>query len=463
MNWWKVHSLSTVWASGFLLFLFATGVLALFTEHALRLENLNAAYVPPAPAWKWSGLAPSIRSASQAVWTRNSNAKLECIDLPDSTTHALRVQFIDPDRFPKPFRKGDSTFSLGVFVNPANAEVMGSYDALRSIDVYLRALHVRFFAGTIGRKVAGVFGGIMLIALLSGLMILFKFMVGRHLLRWRRSSPRAFASDGHKSLAVFTLPFLLIFAITGFWLGLQGLLMPMFGIERPGQYQRDPLIDQAVDAAMPIDWEAAHVAAEELFPALVVDQVRPSYDGSRTLTLAGRLPGVIAERRVPRLVLDKQTLEPLHLYDPRNDSVGSTIFLLQEPLHFGDFAGNWSRLIWAVAGLAMVVVPLAGLVVYLKRQQLSMRSVKTWTWVSIAFAGATLVIHKWGGLIASLSYGFVIFFFLLLAAIALPVRGWIQKRKAASPQAHRRKQEPQTDTRKLQTQPCEVSKGSGEV
>ncbi len=421
-RWWWIHSLSAVWASGFLVFLFATGVLALFADPALRWENRVAAYVDPASGWNWSKVGPALAAAREHAAFRNPGLTLQSIRLPASPHHALLFGFLDPDRRPRPFGSADAEFARGVFVDPGSNRVTGGYDALRSIDGYLRALHVRFFAGTTGRNVAGLFGAVLLIATASGCCIVLKFLRGRQLLKWNRSSLRAFASDGHKAIGLATLPFLVVFAVTGFWLGLQGRLMTAFDIPRPEGFERAAVTSAGADSTMEVDWAAARERVRAEFPDLMAEELLLSSDGSRTLTVAGRVPGMLAERRTPRLVLDKQTLAPLFRLDPRDVSPGVTLFLIQEPLHFGDFAGTWSLAVWAAAGSLLVALGLAGSIVYLKRSRRNLTPLFGWSAFGLGYTVLCLGLHKSLGYFGALSYGLPLFFAALLLSLLLLLR-----------------------------------------
>lgn len=417
---WKLHSVTTVWASGYLLFLFLTGILALFADPLLRWETRES-YQVPSDTWQWSELGPATESAMRSAADDNPNLILTGLTLPSKAGQALRYNFQDPNRRPKGTGADDPFYLRAYHVDPGSAQVTGSFDLTRSIDGFVRALHVRFFAGTFGRNLTGLFGIVLCIATISGLCILTRFLNGRSLFHWKRKNLRQFASDAHKSIACFSVPFLALFALTGTWLGLQGRIMQGLEIERPERSFNPPKhISPAEDASLTVDWKSAAESAQRHFPDLRIEAVQLSTNGTRLLTFTGSIAGLLAERQIPRIVLDKTTLEPVFQLDPRKLDFGSWLFLVQEPLHFGDFAGWLSLWIWALAGVALSLLSIAGLLIYLRRSKISWRIPAFWTGTALGFILICWLLYRKLGLYASLDRATPFLFGIVFLSLLAP-------------------------------------------
>lgn len=88
---------------------------------------------------------------------------------------------------------------------------------------FLVNLHTRLLMGKAGRWIVGLFGVLMLLSLVSGVLLHRKVLRQLFTLRAGKS-PRLVRSDGHKLLGTWLLPFLLLTAFSGAWLGLATLV-----------------------------------------------------------------------------------------------------------------------------------------------------------------------------------------------------------------------------------------------
>ncbi len=414
---WQIHSISSIYASGFIAFLCITGVMALFAPHALRWENRSAAYIEEAPDFSIGQMGVVLESAGQAAKEDSEGLILRSVDLPARPHHAVKVHYVDPAQQPKGITSTSPHFLRTYFVDPVDNQVTGSADAARGLDHWLRGIHVRFFAATLGRNLAGIFGLFMLISTISGLLIVAKFLKGKSLVKWKTGTLRNGSSDVHKFAGVSMIVFFLIFSITGTWLGLQGRLMQALDIERPESWSREAPITAVEDIKIMSDWNAIEGMVKAEFPDLIPQMIDFSFNGDRIVNIRGKIEGTVYERKVPRIILDKETLETLFLYDPRKAGFGDHLFLLQEPLHFGDFGGNITLIIWLIVGLIVTAAPITGLIVYLKRTKQNLRPFWIWTGVATAYVLYTLIFHKWLGLHPAMMLGTLTFFIFLLLLI----------------------------------------------
>ncbi|MEM9076951.1 MAG: PepSY-associated TM helix domain-containing protein, partial [Bacteroidota bacterium] len=186
----------------------------------------------------------------------------------------------------------------------------------------------------------------------------------------RKKSLRITMADYHKLIGVTTLVFNLMIAITGAWLGLQGLLQrPIVG-DRPGTYQPEEMIfSKEEDAALTVDYNDVYEASRKLFPELEPKTFAPSTDGSAVITVRGTVPRTAFERFHFQLTLDKKTLKEVHRLDIRKESLGTKLFYIQESMHFGDWGGLILKLVYAFFGITSGFLALTGFVVYLKRTE----------------------------------------------------------------------------------------------
>ncbi len=75
----------------------------------------------------------------------------------------------------------------------------------------------------------------------------------------------------------------------------------------------------------------------------------------------------LLRERAYRVYIDPITKEVIDIFTP--DSIGTNAYLNEyiDPLHFGFFAGLWSKLIWFFFGLALTGLSVTGVIMSWKR------------------------------------------------------------------------------------------------
>lgn len=349
-----MHSWLGLYAGIVLAILSATGVAALFKVEIDRALNAGLFTVPVA------GVAGPVASVIARV-RHEHGAKYHFNTYPPkSPGDTWRVAFF--------IRKGLDFKQTEVFIDPYTASVVGERDHAASFGAFLRNIHVRLYENVIGRKLVGLAGLALLLSTLTGLWIYGGFMKGQLFAVIRRGSLRMTMADLHKLVGVGTVVFNMMIAATGTWLGLQGWLQPALMGDRPGTFKRsDKPIPAAQDVDYEVDYDRVVARSHELFPEMVVHSLRLSHDGSRTVRVAGDVPGTAYERHSFSLTLDKETLAELHRYDIRDAPAAQRLFYVQESLHFGDYGGTGLKLLYVLFGLSSAALSLAGFVIYLER------------------------------------------------------------------------------------------------
>ncbi len=257
------------------------------------------------------------------------------------------------------------------FLDGARGHFLGKRDHQNAIANYLRQMHVRLYEGNWGRQLVGLGGVALTVLVVTGFLIYGDFMKKQEWPKRRKSLKlRIKMADWHKLLGISALAFNLVIAITGAWLGLQPYLMRWLDIRIPNNYYEQSIEMTAdADKAQAVDWNQALVSTAKLFPELSVTDMSLSTDGSSTILIRGDVPGLIYERSISSIVLDKQTYKMKSLYDIRKQPLASKLFYIQEPLHFGDFGGIGLKLLYAALGLASAFLSLSGFLIYLYRTE----------------------------------------------------------------------------------------------
>lgn len=262
-------------------------------------------------------------------------------------------------------------------------------------------LHVRLhLPNPYGLVLTGVLGLAMLAAAVSGLLMHRHLFTDLFTLRGRVRM--AGLRDLHTVAASWTLPHAFVLAFTGAFfsfatsIGVPLLAMVAFGGDRAA------LVETVVGAKeQPDPRPADGVNFDHVFA-----DARERAGG--TLTFAnidhwGRADAHITVRSGPRdgalngVTLTYNGMTGAFLGEKPSlgtkPSLGNTVFELMGPLHFGNFAGWWSKAVWFALGFASAYVTWSGLSLWLRRRDdrpawRAFGRVTAWTGAGLPFAMA---------------------------------------------------------------------------
>lgn len=228
-----------------------------------------------------------------------------------------------------------------------------------------------------GLLLTGILGLAMMVAPVTG------FLVHRHLIRElftlrKKKDPLLVKRDAHVIAGTWNLPFAFVLAFTGSYFSLAGAFaIPAVAMVAFGGDQ-EKLIETVVGVTVPEDKTPATFGNLD---AMLADArsrtgAEPGFvsvlhwgraDASVTVSMmpkADKLSGatLIYEGDTGKFVEQKPTLG-------RVPSLGNDLFLLMTPLHFGNFAGLWSKVVWAALGFAGAYVTLTGMLLWTTRRQ----------------------------------------------------------------------------------------------
>lgn len=349
------HKWTGILGGAFLLVILATGTVAVF-KHEIDWLVTPALRVEPQAEKK------TLEEMLSSVKTANPNAKINNISISDAANTAYIFSLGDDEESRKV-----------VFVNQYTAEVAGERQGETLANV-IRQTHVRFYAfGANGRIVVGFFGLILLLSSVTGLIIYFPFMKvvfkkGLHF--WQlREGFRAASSDLHKLIGIVTLVFNLILGATGAVIGLENLakyykplqtaIHPSANKElKPESLTNQISIDNAVESA------------KQNLQGFTPTNITLPQAGKNHFVLYGNVAGRFERKGASFLVVDTASGAVLQTHNAARVQTGVWLYNLNEPLHFGDFAGLWLKIIYFLFGLAGTGLTVTGFVLlYLRKRK----------------------------------------------------------------------------------------------
>ena len=347
--WWVVHQWVGLKLSLFLAFILFTGTLAVFSAEIDWL------------------LHPTLRVAPSTVqgpprWdliARNSArypgvAMINYIARPTARAFAVRVAF----------QRADESRGY-LHVHPTTGKVQGEQTFVDSQRV-LRNLHRHLNLPTkYGIPIVASLSILLLISVVTSFVVYRKWWRGFFKpIRWRDA--RTAWGDFHRLAGVWSLWFVALIALTGLWYLVETLGGDAPALPEPAsEIAALPPANTTIGAA---DALAASLAAvRRADPALEIEIVQFPDEKSGAFVFQGQRSAWLVRPRANAMWVDAAKAHVVMASDGGDLGVHQRISEMADPLHFGTFAGYWTRIPWFVFGLLMTGLALSGAAIYSHR------------------------------------------------------------------------------------------------
>ncbi|MCB1836958.1 MAG: PepSY domain-containing protein [Alcanivoracaceae bacterium] len=262
---------------------------------------------------------------------------------------------------------------LLAYVNPYTAEVQSINSGLTFVG-FMRALHGWLLfpwqqAYSWGYYLVGLMSLVTLTALATGVVVYKNFWHAftRPRLRTGKGA-RVLLGDLHRLAGAWSLWFLLVIGVTGFWYLTQAILWdndveiaphpPMLALE-----QLPPLGEPP--ARVPL--AQALQQAQRALPELDVAWVSFPEHSRDNYLIAGRGDNVFFDQYAWRAYINPWDGEVSSVSKPANMGVLQTFSHIADPLHYGTLGGLWTKVLWFVFGVMLSGMSITGFVIWSKR------------------------------------------------------------------------------------------------
>ncbi|MWB96489.1 hypothetical protein GON26_19165 [Flavobacterium sp. GA093] len=258
---------------------------------------------------------------------------------------------------------------LDFFIDPNNGDINGFRKPETGLLYWVAKLHTNLLGGKIGRYVVGVFGIALLLMLVGGLLIYSNFMKKKRVtqIRWGEGT-RKVSADWHKLLGLTTVPFNLVWAITGITLAFLPSIIEA-SIGKPNETFAKPKILENPIAINPFSYDQIANTVALNFRNAKIKTIREAYKDNPFIEVKLDYGSPLIKDDAAKLYIDKDKKQIISHFDPRVASLSTKLFYSQDPLHYGTFGGLWSKIIYSIFGLSSGILCITGFVIYLKRNQ----------------------------------------------------------------------------------------------
>lgn len=357
--WFLVHSWAALPIWIFLFFVCLTGSIATVSQEIVWLADPAVRARPPSADAQLLGYDEILAAVNKA----RPDAIVRNIARPVKSQFALAVRV----------SYADGTTGI-MHVNPYTGDIQGTQSGF-DFRQFIRALHgwllMPFNNGfNFGWYAVSLLGLPMLVSLVTGLVVYKKFWRGflRPRLRVRQGA-RVFWGDFHRLAGIWSIPFVLIMSVTGLWF-LTLALLSDFSISISTEGVPPVIAREDVPTTrnglkpQTIALEEAAQRAREVMPELQPLTIRMPSNAYDHIVVQGR-------GNYP-LLFERLHINPYNgaVESVRRVSDRSALELVTEsmrPLHTGDFAGLWLKLVYFFFGVLLTMMVFSGMLIWTKR------------------------------------------------------------------------------------------------
>lgn len=387
-NWFNLHSWLGIKLAIFLCFILVTGTLAVMSHEIDWLTN-SAKRVSPLPESDhitWSLIYHNARQQSP-------DSLITDITAPIDPWFAVEVIQLDPQK--KRFRQ---------YFHPISAEYQGDgrwYNWQR----FFRMTHRHLMMPTqIGITLVCAMALFLTGSMISGTVIYPKWWRG-FFRRPRTWNKRVFWNDIHRLLGLWSLWLLVVICLTGVWYlieiwggraSLPATGHPTSSLAQQQRIQPTPaVIDQAINVT-----KAQH-------PGIMINHIRFPSRKNQPIIIEGQRNALLVRDRATNAVFDPLSADLLSVRSPQTLSLHIRISEAADPLHFGNFAGMYSKGVYFIFGVILCALAITGTYLYglhhtrIRRQQkapektlwfTAYQGMQGWKWLSMGLLLACAIL-----------------------------------------------------------------------
>lgn len=254
---------------------------------------------------------------------------------------------------------------ISIWTDPGTGEILGSSPA-EGFHTILLSFHDSLFSGNwFGRTAVTVLAFSLLMSVVSGLIAYRRFWRGLKTLPPRGRGARPWWGGLHRMVAVWCLPFLLTVAVTGiYYFVAQMGVIPTKGPTIPPASERAGALPSGFNGSA---LDQAYAAARKAAPDQNVLSVFLPGRPNQGINFSGPSEDQIVNIATNLVVIDPQTMAVLAHVTPADFSPKNKAKHFFDPLHHGDWAGNYSRAAWLFFGAAGTLLMFSGAMVFASR------------------------------------------------------------------------------------------------
>ena len=340
--WWMVHQWAGLKLSILLSFVLLTGTLAVLS-HEMDWLMRPAMRVQPSSVSgpvNWPAIARNVSAHSP-------ESEIRSIAAPVASAFAATATIERPD--------GELRF---VYAHPTTGTVQGDGHWVGAARI-LRNMHRHLnMPVAYGVPIVSSLALLLLVSLVSSLVVYKKWWRG-FLKGIRTSSARTAWGDFHRLAGVWSLWFVALMIATGIWYLAESTVArapPHPKAELPSAGLSTPQAAAAVEASL--------AAARAADPQLRIRNIIFPDGDSGAFQFQGQRNALLVRDRSNVVWTSASSGEVVLVTDGRDLGTHQRISEMADPLHFGTFAGYWTKIPWFLFGVLLTALSVSGAALY---------------------------------------------------------------------------------------------------
>lgn len=260
------------------------------------------------------------------------------------------------------------TERLFVFVHPTSGEIIKVLNELTTISRWLLKFHYSFQAGIFGRVLVFVIGVLFLLSLLTGIYLHRRSIIDVLLLREKIifSNKRALHSSLHRVVGVWSLLLNLLLVVTGTFLAYAVMMAAFAGQKIP----QPPVVDAPMEKILS-EIESDYTDFTPTYMSF------PRSDAG-TVSIYGKFdddPFYYSEY-YNSISANYSTGEITGVTRIQEADFATKFSSTLLPLHFGNFGGIWTKLLYCIVGLSGPLLSITGFYIWWNARKLEKKRKK---------------------------------------------------------------------------------------
>ncbi len=355
-TWFKVHG----WIGtqlGLLLFVILfSGTLATVSHEIDWLLNPAMRVAPQEKPPDWGALYEAVQRAYP-------DERITDLFAPVGSRFAVEVWVQRPI-------KGEFLDKIRrVYIDPSTVEVRGTAGWF-SVQRVLRDFHAWLSMPGYGAYLVEIFSVLLLTSTITALFFYKRWWRAFFRLRVRHGV-RLFVSDAHRFMGVWSLWFTLLMALTGIWYLSEHVL---FDIDKGFQdipNAAPTLTEQQLarygDPPQTLTLDKLVAMVQQAYPGFEIASIRIPEDPMAAIDFTGHADAALVRPRANRVFLNRYDGTVMAVYKAEELPLIYRWVHTADPLHFGNFGGLTTKLIWFFFGLLSSAMTLTGAYLWCKR------------------------------------------------------------------------------------------------
>ncbi|MGB0910809.1 MAG: PepSY-associated TM helix domain-containing protein [Nitrospirales bacterium] len=287
------------------------------------------------------------------------------LEMPHHPEQALTAWHYEPQE-----KEGAFFAALMVSVNPYTTEILWSRFWGDTLMTWIYDFHWTLFLGTFGHNLVGILGLVLLLSLGTGLYLWWPTWgkAQQAFTIKRGASESRLRYDCHRVTGIYSVIFLAIAGISGFYLVYPNYVNPLTNILSQSSENTHGFRSTLLPNTIPISLTQAVSIAHEQFPTATLRWVTTPKDEKGVYEIQSRQHGE-ANITYPatRILIDQYSGNVLSTRNPSQFSLRETFLNIQYPLHNGEMFGLAGRIIIFCLGIVPLILYVTGITMWLRR------------------------------------------------------------------------------------------------